>query len=97
MQQDINELRWNLSRLIEKCSESYVESEGHLDATEGKHAVNVQIALHDLGQDVNGAMAAAVWRHHSNSLMAGWMSQRHGVPHRSCKPCDKVFVTGLVR
>lgn len=40
---------------------------------ERKDALNVHIALHELGRDVSVAVAAAVWRHHSNSLMAGWM------------------------
>lgn len=74
MQQDFSDLRSNLSSLIDKCSDSCVDGKDPSDPTERKHAVNVQIALHELGQDVNVAVAAAVWRHHSNSLMAGWMS-----------------------
>ena len=74
IQEDFSDLRSNLSSLIDKCSDSCVDSSAPSDATQHKHAVNVQIALHELGQDVNVAVAAAVWRHHSNSLMAGWMS-----------------------
>ena len=74
MQQDFSDLRSNLSSLVNKCSDSSVDSNAPSDPTQRKHAVNVQIALHELGQDVNLAVAAAVWRHHSNSLMAGWMS-----------------------
>ncbi len=74
MQQDLSDLRSNLSSLVNKCSDSSLGSNAPSDPTERKHAVNVQIALHELGHDVNVAVAAAVWRHHSNSLMASWMS-----------------------
>ena len=74
MQQDFSDVRSNLSDLVNKCSNSSVDSDAPSDPTERKDAVNVQIALHELGQEVNVAVAAAVWRHHSNSLMAGWMS-----------------------
>lgn len=73
-QQDFSDLMSNLSSLVNKCSDSSVDSNALSDLTQRKHAVNVQIALHELGQEVNLAVAAAVWRHHSNSLMAGWMS-----------------------
>ncbi|MHB1201200.1 MAG: hypothetical protein ACYCZ6_16925 [Polaromonas sp.] len=74
MQQDLADLRSNLSNLIDKCSDSLVESRVPLDATEHKQAVNVQIALHDLGQDVNVDVATAVWRHYFNSLTASSVS-----------------------
>lgn len=74
MQQDHDDFMSNLSSLIAECSDSRVDSRAPSDTTQRKHAVNVQIALHELGQDVSVAVAAAVWRHHSNSLMAGWMS-----------------------
>ncbi len=74
IQQDFSNLRANLTSLIDKCSDSCVDSKDPSDPTERKHAVNVQIALHELGQEVTVAVAAAVWRHHSRSLMAGWMS-----------------------
>ncbi len=75
MQQDFSNLRAILSSLIDKCrADSYVDSKDPSDPTERKHAVNVQIALHELGQEVTVAVAEAVWRHHSRSLMAGWMS-----------------------
>lgn len=74
MQQDFSGLRSNLSSLIEQCSDSDVVSYGFSDATERKQAVNVQIALHVLGHHVGVAVAAAVWRHHSSAMMAGWMS-----------------------
>lgn len=74
MQQDLIDLRSNLSSLIEKCSDSGFDREHRFDPTEHKDAVNVKIALLELGHDVEVAVAAAVWRHYSNSLMAGWMS-----------------------
>jgi hypothetical protein len=74
MQQDFSDVRSNLSDLVNKCSDSSVDSNDPSDPTERKDAVNVQIALRELGQEVNVAVAAAVWRHHSNSLMACWMS-----------------------
>lgn len=74
MQQDFSDARSNLSDLVNKCSDSSVDSNAPSDPTERKDAFNVQIALHELGQEVNVAVAATVWRHHSNSLMAGWMS-----------------------
>lgn len=74
MQQDVSDLRSNLSSLIDKCSDSCVDSRTSFDAIQRKQAVNVQIALHELGHDVNVAVATAVWRHYSSSLMASWMS-----------------------
>ncbi|WP_232834482.1 DUF2442 domain-containing protein [Rhodoferax ferrireducens] len=73
MQQDHENFMSNLSSLFDECSDSCQDSEDPSDPDERKDAVNVQIALHELGQDVSVAVAAAVWRHHSNSLMAGWM------------------------
>jgi hypothetical protein len=58
---------------VQACRDSCQDSEVPSDPDECKDAVNVQIALHELGQDVSIAVAAAVWRHHSNSLMAGWI------------------------
>lgn len=74
MQQDFIDFKSNLSSLIDKCSDAYVDTDDPSDAAFRKQAVNVQIALHELGQDVSVAVAAAVWRHHSKSLMADWMS-----------------------
>ena len=71
--QDFNDLNSNLTSLIDKCRDMFMDSHAPADADERKDAVNVQIALFELGHDVSVAVAAAVWRHHSNSLMAGWM------------------------
>jgi hypothetical protein len=77
MQQDHDDFMSNLSCLVDECRDSCKDSEGPSDPSDPddrKDAVNVQIALHELGHDVSVAVAAAVWRHHSNSLMVGWMS-----------------------
>jgi len=37
-------------------------------------AINVQLALKELGHVVDLDTAARVWKHHSNQLRAGWMS-----------------------
>lgn len=73
MQQDHNDFMSNLSSLVNECRNSCKDSEDPSDPDEIKDAVNVQIALHELGHDVSLAVAAAVWRHHSSSLMADWM------------------------
>lgn len=73
-EQDFNDFSSNLNSLIDKCRAMSVDSHALADATQRKQAVNVQIALLELGHDVTVAVAAAVWRHHSNSLAAGWMS-----------------------
>ena len=50
-----------------------------LEESEYDDAVNVQFAIQKLGQEVSVAIAGAVWKHHSNSLMAGWMSGAESV------------------
>lgn len=91
MLQDRADLRSNLSSLIEKCSDSGFDREHRFDPTEHKDSVNVKIALLELGHDVEVAVAAAVWRHYSNSLMAGWMSGAETV--RSAKRTLLVYCT----
>jgi hypothetical protein len=73
MEQDMREFQSNLSRLIKVGSDLADAKTGDLAAEERQVAVNVQIALQELGQHVSLEVAAEVWRHHSNSLMAGWM------------------------
>lgn len=72
-QQDHDDVLSNLSRLVDLCSAACQDNEEPCDPEERQDAVNVQIALQELGQDVSLAVAAAVWRHHSQSLMACWM------------------------
>ena len=73
MEQDMREFRSNLSSFIKVCSDLADAKTGDVNAEERQVAVNVQIALQELGQPVSLEVAAEVWRHHSNSLMAGWM------------------------
>lgn len=74
MEQDRAEFQSNLSSLIKVCSDSAEARAGAVEADERQDAVNVQVALQELGQHVSLEVAAEVWRHYSNSLMACWMS-----------------------
>lgn len=74
MEQDRVEFQSNLAGLIRECSDLAESRIGGVEANERRDAINVQIALQELGQHVSLGVAAEVWRHHSNSLMAGWMS-----------------------
>jgi hypothetical protein len=73
MEQDMEEFRANLSSLIKVCSDLADAKTCDVDPKELQDAVNVQMALQEFGQPVSLQVAAEVWRHHSNSLMAGWM------------------------
>ena len=73
MEQDMKEFQSNLSNLIKVCSDLADAKPGDVAPEERQVAANVQIALQELGQPVSLEVAAEVWRHHSNSLMAGWM------------------------
>lgn len=70
----MKEFQSNLSSLIEVCRDLADAKTGDINAEERQDAVNVQMALQELGQPVSLEVAAEVWRHHSSSLMAGWMS-----------------------
>ena len=74
MEQDMKEFQSNLSSLIEVCRDLADAKTGDVAPEERQVAVNVQIALQELGQPVSLEVAAEVWRHHSNSMMAGWMA-----------------------
>lgn len=74
MEQDRAEFQSTLSSLIKVCSDLAEARTGDVAADERQDAVNVKIALQELGQHVSLEVAAEVWRHHSNSLMARWMS-----------------------
>ncbi len=62
----------NLASLIELCRKSAngIQLEKH----EYDGALNVQLALRELGQEVSVAIAGSVWKHYSESLMASWIS-----------------------
>jgi hypothetical protein len=73
MEQDMSKFLSNLSRLI-KVGIGLADAKiGDVNAEERQVAVNVQIALQELGQPVSLEVAAEVWTHHSNSLIACWM------------------------
>ena len=74
MEQDMKESQLNLSSLIKVCSDLADAKTGDVAPEERQDAVNVQMALQELGQPVSLEVAAEVWRHHSKSLMAGWMA-----------------------
>lgn len=74
MEQDMREFRSNLSSLIKVCSDLADAKTDDVAAEERQVAVNVQIALQELGQPVSLEVAAEVWRHHSKSLMACWIA-----------------------
>ena len=46
----------------------------HMCKGEHQAALNVQSALAELNQDVSLEVAAEVWRHYSNSILAGWLT-----------------------
>ncbi len=73
-QDDLNRFRSNLARLIAISSTTNSVQAHPFDAEELRGAINVKTALLALGQKVSVEEAAAVWRKHSQSLMAGWMS-----------------------
>ena len=63
----------NLSALVQICTELTRARPAGVAADERQEALNVQIALAELGQHVSLEVAAAVWRHYSNSILAGWL------------------------
>jgi hypothetical protein len=71
MEQDRKEFQSNLSNLIKVCRDLADAKTGDVAPEERQVAVNVQIALQEFGQPVSLEVAAEVWRHHSNSMMAG--------------------------
>lgn len=73
-QDDLDKFRSNLARLIAVASATNSIQTHTLDAEELRDAINVKAALHELGQEVSVEVAAAVWRQHSKSVMASWMS-----------------------
>lgn len=64
----------NLSSLIKLCRDLAEARTVEMEAEEHQDAVNVQIALQELGHRVSLAVATEVWLHHSRSGAACWMS-----------------------
>ena len=62
----------DLARRIRKSSEAAGDLK--LDDDERSDALNVQLALRELGQEVSVEVAASVWKHYSQSLAAIWMA-----------------------
>lgn len=72
MDEDAKKFASDLAQWIQISSVSYVAQQ--LDEDETSDTRNVQLALRELGQDVTFDVAASVWKHYSQSLMANWMS-----------------------
>ncbi len=77
MKEDADQWPAKLADLVAICS----AGKGPMPETSEfkEDAINVQLALKDLGHDVNLDTAARVWKRHSNSMMAGWMSGAQSV------------------
>lgn len=72
MAEDATKFASDLAKWIQQCSEA--TGALLLEEDEIADAHNVQLALRELGQEVTVDIAASVWKHYSQSLMAGWMS-----------------------
>jgi len=72
MDNDAKKFAPDLARWIQQSSASNAALQ--LEEDEVSDARNVQLALCELGQDVTIDVAASVWKHYSQSLMANWMS-----------------------
>lgn len=71
MREDAAQLRATLAHLVEICGADMTPLS---EASEFRDdAINIQMALKELGHDVSLDTAARVWKHHSNSFLAGWM------------------------
>lgn len=82
MQEDSGSIQTNLRHLVSKCRGLYdTRSDALVDKKMRKDAINLQVALKELGFDVTIEDAAAVWVRHSNSVCAGWMAGAETVKH----------------
>ena len=72
MGEDAKKFASDLARWIQQSIASNVAFQ--LEDDEMSDARNVQLALRELGQDVTIDVAASVWKHYSQSLMANWIS-----------------------
>ncbi len=73
MQQDFERMTDTLARLVSNCSKETGQVPEASEFVEGTS--NVKLALWELGHNVDSLIAARVWRHCSNSLLAGWMHE----------------------
>ncbi len=70
-QDDFEQMTSTLARLVSICSRA---TEAVPEALEFKEDTsNVQLVLRELGHDVDTDTAARIWKHYSNSFLAGWM------------------------
>jgi hypothetical protein len=74
MEEDAKAFEANLTSLIEECKLSETANQPPRSDEFLQHAINVQTALRECGQEVDVSLAAAVWEHYSASLAASWMS-----------------------
>ena len=72
MEEDAEKFGLDLAQWIQESRASNVSLK--LEGDEVSDTRNVQLALHQLGQDVSLEDAACVWKRYSQSLMASWMS-----------------------
>jgi len=72
MDEDAKKFASDLAKWIQQSSASNASLQREEDEVSDAH--NIQLALHELGQDVTIDVAASVWKHYSQSLMASWMS-----------------------
>lgn len=72
MEEDAKKFASDLARWIQQSNALYAGL--LLEEDEVSDARNVQLALHELGQDVTLDVAASVWKHYSQSIMASWMA-----------------------
>ena len=75
MEEDRVEFQEKLSNLVHECK-STENAKHEIDPSDEwyQDAINVQLALNELGQEVSVGLAASVWEHYSSSLAASWMS-----------------------
>jgi hypothetical protein len=72
VEEDAKKFASDMGRWIQQSSTTYAGLQ--LEDDEVSHARNVQLALHELGQDVTLDVAASVWKSYSQSIMASWMA-----------------------
>lgn len=93
MDEDRVAFQSKLSKLVHECRSTETAKRG-IDPTDEflQDAVNVQLALKELGQEVSVSVAAAVWEHYSCSVAASWLSGADSV--RSAQKMLFFYVAG---